>query len=342
MKKKIILGVLALAIVGAIGVWYFVFYRPVHDRYDVTNEKAIVITPASLIAEFTQNEDSANKKYNNKVIELNGELQSILDDSTGSTIVLNTGTPNTSISARSTKKYNVQPNATITVKGLFTGYIMGEIQLSEAIITQGATDKTAAEVKVNPPSLQKTDTAMPPKNVLLNDTPKVGKPAKPVLPTVTAIENFKSTKASIKFFSSTPAEDIEATNTQVLSTLNTEGALNFSALIKGFRFDNELMQEHFNGKDYMNSEVYPKAEFKGTITNAGTIKFGADGSYPATVKGNLTIHGVTNAVTMPATITVTGGKVSAASKFKIKIKDYKVEGGESVASELEITVSANY
>ncbi len=53
---------------------------------------------------------------------------------------------------------------------------------------------------------------------------------------------YATKSAQVKFFSSTKAEDIEATNSQAESKLSDKGQLMFSLLIKGFRFENDLMQ----------------------------------------------------------------------------------------------------
>ena len=94
---------------------------------------------------------------------------------------------------------------------------------------------------------------------------------------------------SISFFSKSLLEDIAARNNEVMSVINQQtGELQFSVLIKSFRFKKSLMEEHFN-EDYMESNKYPKAIFKGN--------FNADGNYPVTVNGDLTLHGITNKLT---------------------------------------------
>ncbi len=155
-------------------------------------------------------------------------------------------------------------------------------------------------------------------------------------------KTYATKSAQVKFFSHTPAEDIEATNNQAESKLiDKTGQVMFSLLIKGFRFENELMQEHFNGADYMNSTKFPKGEFKGTITNIATVNFAKDGVYNVTADGNLTIKGITKKVATKGTITVAKGKISTKSIFKINVKDFGVDGSE-VAKDLEVTVTAKY
>ena len=52
------------------------------------------------------------------------------------------------------------------------------------------------------------------------------------------------------------------------------------------------MQEHFN-ENYIESDKYPKSDFKGAIVNSADINFKKNGTYDAKAKGKLTIHGVT-------------------------------------------------
>ena len=128
----------------------------------------------------------------------------------------------------------------------------------------------------------------------------------------------------ISFFSHTAVEDIKALNNQVFSSINTKtGALQFLVLIKGFQFKNASMQQHFNDVEYMNSSVYPKSEFKGTIKDLSKVNFSKDGVYPVQVEGNLTLHGVTNSIQTEGTIRVKKGKIESESKFKISLADYK-------------------
>jgi len=164
--------------------------------------------------------------------------------------------------------------------------------------------------------------------------------------TITVAQNIHSTKsAKIRFFSSLAAEDIEATNAQAVSKLDTKtGAINFIVLINGFVFENELMQKHFN-EEYMESTKFPKSEFKGLLTNLSSINFSKNGSYPAIVSGSLSIRGINKPVKATGSIVVTNGKISVKSIFKIKVKDFGIAGsdiGKSIANELEITVTSQY
>lgn len=162
---------------------------------------------------------------------------------------------------------------------------------------------------------------------------------------VKAQEKIYATKTGIvDFVCESKAEKIEATNSQVSCKLsNKTGQLVLLMLIKGFKFENSTMQEHFN-ENYMESDKFPKAEFKGTITNLTTVNFAKDGKYSVNVDGSLTIHGVSKKINEKATITITKGKASLTGKMKINIKDYGIKGeyiGSTIASDAVLNVKCN-
>jgi len=159
---------------------------------------------------------------------------------------------------------------------------------------------------------------------------------------------FVSSKTHIKFFSSTPAEDIQANNTTSVSTINpSTGEIVFSVPMQGFEFEKALMQKHFNGEDFLNTKEFPKAKLTGKITNIDQVNFKADGTYEAHVDGELTIKGVTKPVHEMGKITVSGGKVDATSKFNITLADYGVtfvkgKPASNIAKTVEVTLQAEY
>ena len=155
----------------------------------------------------------------------------------------------------------------------------------------------------------------------------------------TTAQTYITRSGRVTFFSKAPVENIEANNNEVTSILDTKkGEFAFSALIKSFKFSKALMEEHFN-ENYMESNTFPKANFKGTITDLGKVNFAADGTYPVNVKGDLTIHGVTKNIEVPGTITVSQGKISASSKFNVKVKDYNIKIPTAVVNNIAETIS---
>ena len=134
-----------------------------------------------------------------------------------------------------------------------------------------------------------------------------------------------SKSAKISFFSSAPLEDIEAHNNNVVTAwdVNT-GQLEFSLLIRGFEFKKALMQQHFN-ENYLESDKYPKAYFKGKIIASNSIALEKEGDFTIGINGDITIHGITRTISFPATITVKNKIISAKAEFTVAPADYNIE-----------------
>jgi polyisoprenoid-binding protein YceI len=159
--------------------------------------------------------------------------------------------------------------------------------------------------------------------------------------TIQAQDRYFTKTGKIDFYSKAPLEDIEAKNKTVTAVLDTKsGAMQFSVQMKGFEFQKALMQEHFN-ENYVESNKYPKADFKGTVANNSTVNYAKDGTYNVTVKGKLTIHGVTKDVEAPGTIKVGGGKIDAASTFNILLTDYNISIPSVVKDKISNSIKIN-
>lgn len=161
-------------------------------------------------------------------------------------------------------------------------------------------------------------------------------------------QNLTTSSATVSFDATTPIDALpKADNKTVIASLNTTtGAVLFEAAVNNFAFSNPKIQEHFNGANWMNSASFPKFSFTGKIDKVSKVKFTKDGVYKVTVTGSLTVKGVSKPVKTPATITVTGGKVSAATGFSIVLAEYGITGapidGGKVAKEPKITVAAQF
>lgn len=150
-------------------------------------------------------------------------------------------------------------------------------------------------------------------------------------------------------YSHTVAEDISATNNTVTGVINSStGDIAISVPVQSFSFEKALMQEHFNNSNFMDSKQFPKISLKGKISNLSAVNFSKDGTYEATVTGDLTIKGVTKPVTEKAHITVKDGKISVHCKFIVKdIGSYGVgkpmgKKKNNVADDIEVNYTAAY
>jgi polyisoprenoid-binding protein YceI len=83
--------------------------------------------------------------------------------------------------------------------------------------------------------------------------------------------------------------------------------------------DNAKLTTHLKSADFFDVAKYPKATFTSTEITPG----GAAGA-THTIKGNLTLHGVTKGISFPATVRVADDEVTAKSEFAINRKDFQI------------------
>jgi hypothetical protein len=101
----------------------------------------------------------------------------------------------------------------------------------------------------------------------------------------------KNAQINFDATSSSSPERIEGINRSGTCVVDTKtGNMQFAVLMKAFAFEKALMEEHFN-ENYIESNKFPKAEFKGEIKDNDDINYAKDGTYTVKVKGKLTMHG---------------------------------------------------
>jgi polyisoprenoid-binding protein YceI len=162
----------------------------------------------------------------------------------------------------------------------------------------------------------------------------------------TAQSRYFTKEGRISFFSEAPLENIEAHNQQVTSILDfAKSEVAITLLMKSFKFEKSLMEEHFN-ENYIESSKYPKAIFTGSFKSESAIDANKNGVYPVTIDGSLTLHGVTQPIKTTGSIEVKNGSVVAKTKFKIAIKDYNIEVPKlvvkNIAEIVEVTAELPY
>jgi polyisoprenoid-binding protein YceI len=156
-------------------------------------------------------------------------------------------------------------------------------------------------------------------------------------------QKFVVEKSKIVFFSDAAIEDITASNTKASGIFNASTSeIVFSIPINEFQFEKSLMQEHFNEK-YMESDQYPKSTFKGRVTG---FDASAEGTMQASADGELSIHGVSQQVTIPGTIEKVKDKYQFKSKFIVKLADYKIAIPQllwqNIAEQVEVTADFTF
>lgn len=155
-----------------------------------------------------------------------------------------------------------------------------------------------------------------------------------------------TTSAIVSFDASTSLDNLpKADNKTVIAAIDIKtGSVAFEANVKNFAFANPMMQEHFNGQNWLHSDAHPTFTFKGNIINATPVDFSKDGSYKTEVEGLLNIKGKEQKVKVPGTIVVKGESLLVSANFSIALADYGISGAPidagKVAKEPKITISA--
>lgn len=164
---------------------------------------------------------------------------------------------------------------------------------------------------------------------------------------------YRGNSNKITFYSHTALEDISATDTIATMLLNTKtNNVIASVDVRGFRFANPLMEEHFNEnymetskqgpKDAKGNPTYPNrmATFNGKINE--TIDYTKDGTHNVTMTGDLTIHNVKKPRTLNATLVIKGGVITIDCKFNVLLVDHDIKVptavGQKIAESIEVTV----
>ena len=159
-------------------------------------------------------------------------------------------------------------------------------------------------------------------------------------------QKYITKEGTIEIFSKTPIFTIEGIDKKVASILNFEnGEVVATTLVRSFKFHEALVEDHFN-ENYMESEKFPKASFKGNITNFKDVNLKKNGDYKITIKGDLTIHGVTKPIDATGTITIKDGKVLAKTQFNVSLAGYKIHVEESykdaIKDEIRLNINFDY
>lgn len=144
------------------------------------------------------------------------------------------------------------------------------------------------------------------------------------------LSSFAQTKMLTKtgkltFEASVPAvEEVKAKNESVTVVLNpATGEIASLALVKAFRFKVALMEEHFN-ENYMESDTYPKATFKGKIDNFDVSKLTAS-AQNYIIKGKMEMHGKSKDLSITASIKKTGDAIDIDSNFTLNTDDFGID-----------------
>ncbi|MGQ7946016.1 YceI family protein [Flavobacterium sp. WC2509] len=157
-------------------------------------------------------------------------------------------------------------------------------------------------------------------------------------------EKLITKSGTIIFDASFPSfDEVRGTNSNVTFVLNpTTGEIASLAIMKGFQFEIALMEEHFN-ENYMETDQYPKAIFRGQIEGFDTNNL--TGEYKDyIIKGKLELHGKSKEINANARISKTGSRITIFSSFPVNTSDFSIPIPALIkyklASKVNIKISA--
>ncbi|MCC9071481.1 YceI family protein [Flavobacterium sp. F-65] len=142
-------------------------------------------------------------------------------------------------------------------------------------------------------------------------------------------------EASVPFF-----EEVNAVNKAVIMVMEP-GTSSFVcvAVMRDFRFKMDLMETHFN-ENYIESDRYPKAIFKGKI---GKFDMKDINEIPKayTIKGKLQIHGKTKEIEVSALLKKVAGGIEIISDFPLNTDDFNIKIPSMIESKISKRVNTS-
>ena len=145
------------------------------------------------------------------------------------------------------------------------------------------------------------------------------------LATTFAQDKVLTKTGKVTFEASVPSfEEVKANHKAVTCILNTKtGEIASLILVKGFQFKVALMEEHFN-ENYIESDKFPKATFKGKIENFDWDKITAQ-PQDYTIKGKIELHGKSKDVVLASKIKKSGNGIEITSSFTLNPEDFDIQ-----------------
>lgn len=166
-----------------------------------------------------------------------------------------------------------------------------------------------------------------------------------ILPFTGAAQSvYVSDTSAIYFYSRTPVENIEAVNHGAKSTISpADYEVQFQVPVSGFRFENKLMEKHFNSM-YMETDKFPFASFRGRL--ADSLDLSTDTVYLTKASGILKMHGMDHAGVFEGRVESKDGRVQLSCTFPVVLEHHniKIPGSvfHNIAKEIEVKVFFEY
>ena len=150
---------------------------------------------------------------------------------------------------------------------------------------------------------------------------------------------FSTLNGKVYFLSDAPLEMISATSGSLIGVLNiVDRRFSFSIPVNTFEgFNSSLQQTHFN-EDYLETDTYPQATFKGKIIEE--VDLGIAGQYRLRAKGKLDIHGLDYDRIIRCDVSVEPGQIIVKAVFTVFLDNHDIKipsiVNQKIAEEIQV------
>jgi hypothetical protein len=126
-KRNILILFLAIIVIAAI-VGYSIWNEP---HIDIKSATALKVSAVALYDNLTKDSANMKSKFVSRVVDVSGEVKQILKNQNGDQIILlKTNVSDGSVNCTMEEKANnVKPGNTISIKGICSGYIGGDLDM---------------------------------------------------------------------------------------------------------------------------------------------------------------------------------------------------------------------
>ncbi len=135
-------------------------------------------------------------------------------------------------------------------------------------------------------------------------------------------QKYVTKSGMVKFSSDAPLEKIEATNNNVMSAIDlSKQNVVVKILVKSFRFEKALMEEHFN-ENYMESDEFPNSTFKGKFIDAPDMN--SNDIQKIKIEGKIVMRSISKPLVIIVDVKIEGDAIKIDGKFDVKIDDFSI------------------
>jgi|LGOV01.1.fsa_nt_gb polyisoprenoid-binding protein YceI len=153
-------------------------------------------------------------------------------------------------------------------------------------------------------------------------------------------QKYITKSGEVSFFSETPIEKIEAKNNNAMAAFDASTqVIVVKILLKSFRFEKALMQEHFN-ENYVESDQFPNSTFKGKFIDEPNLD--SNELQNLKVSGKINIHGVEKEISTTIMFQVIDGIVNVKGKFNVNPADFDIDIPSAVVEKISTNLLVSF